>query len=66
MTPIHGTIVFGVHVIGFHVDRYWLDQSFAANSPEKNELDIILRRKRGKHLKLKIRDGQITKEVGFG
>ena len=22
MTPIHGTIVFGVHVIGFHVDRY--------------------------------------------
>ena len=20
--PIHGTIVFGVHVIGFHVDRY--------------------------------------------
>ena len=32
----------------------------------KNELDIILRRKRGKHLKLKIRDGQITKEVVFG
>ena len=22
MTPIHGTIVFGFHVIGFHVDRY--------------------------------------------
>ena len=22
MTPIHGTIVFSVHVIGFHVDRY--------------------------------------------